>query len=122
MTVPRPITTVPLMCAAGLAVLDQVAKPEFLAHINKAGAHLQAKLAQLSGEFDLGTTRGSGLLIALDLGQDIGPEIVGKAMENGLLLNAPRPDSLRFMPALNVSLDEIDEAVSILDLVLSEMA
>ena len=42
-------------------------------------------------------------------------------MENGLLLNAPRADSLRFMPALNVSIEEIDEAVSILDLVLSEM-
>ena len=93
-----------------------------LAHINKAGAHLQSKLAQLSAEFGLGKTRGSGLLIALDLGQETGPEIVAKAMENGLLLNAPRSDTLRFMPALNVSLDEIDEAVSILDLVLSEMA
>ncbi len=112
----------PLMCAAGLAVLDQVAKPSFLAHINKAGAHLQSKLAQLSGEFGLGKTRGSGLLIALDLGQNTGPDIVVKAMEKGLLLNAPRPDSLRFMPALNVTIEEIDEAVSILDLVLSEMA
>ncbi|MEM6495571.1 MAG: acetylornithine transaminase [Pseudomonadota bacterium] len=111
----------PLMCAAGLAVLDQVAKPEFLAHINKAGAHLQMKLGQLAGEFGLGTTRGSGLLIALDLGRETASEIVAKAMENGLLLNAPRPDSLRFMPALNVSIEEIDEAVSILDLVLSEM-
>ncbi|MEM9358168.1 MAG: aminotransferase class III-fold pyridoxal phosphate-dependent enzyme, partial [Pseudomonadota bacterium] len=111
----------PLMCAAGLAVLDQVAKPEFLAHINKAGTHLQMKLGQLAGEFGLGTTRGSGLLIALDLGRETASEIVAKAMENGLLLNAPRPDSLRFMPALNVSIEEIDEAVSILDLVLSEM-
>ena len=111
----------PLMCAAGIAVLDQVAKPEFLANINKAGAHLQSKLLQLSSEFGLGTTRGSGLLIALDLDNQNGPAIVDKALENGLLLNAPRPDSLRFMPALNVSIDEIDEAVSILDLVLSEM-
>ncbi|MEM8977526.1 MAG: aminotransferase class III-fold pyridoxal phosphate-dependent enzyme, partial [Pseudomonadota bacterium] len=111
----------PLMCAAGLAVLDQVSKPEFLAHINKAGAHLQMKLGQLAGEFGLGATRGSGLLIALDLGREVAPEIVAKAMENGLLLNAPRADSLRFMPALNVSIEEIDEAVSILDLVLSEM-
>ncbi|MEM7748457.1 MAG: acetylornithine transaminase [Pseudomonadota bacterium] len=111
----------PLMCAAGLAVLDQVSKPGFLAHINKAGAHLQMKLGQLAGEFGLGATRGSGLLIALDLGREVAPEIVAKAMENGLLLNAPRADSLRFMPALNVSIEEIDEAVSILDLVLSEM-
>ena len=112
----------PLMCAAGLAVLEQVAKPEFLAHVNKAGAHLDAKLMQLSAEFGLGATRGSGLLIALDLGQETGPAIVSRAMENGLLVNSPRADSLRFMPALNVSIEEIDEAMSILDLVLSEMA
>ena len=112
----------PLMCAAGLAVLEQVAKPEFLAHVNKAGGHLDAKLMQLSAEFGLGATRGSGLLIALDLGQETGPAIVSRAMENGLLVNSPRAGSLRFMPALNVSIEEIDEAMSILDLVLSEMA
>jgi acetylornithine/N-succinyldiaminopimelate aminotransferase len=43
-------------------------------------------------------------------------------MERGLLLNAPRPDSLRFMPALTVSDAEIDHMVDILDGVLADMA
>ena len=43
-------------------------------------------------------------------------------MERGLLLNAPRPDSLRFMPALTVSDAEIDRMIDILDGVLAEAA
>ena len=62
--------------------------------------------------------RGEGLLLALDLRREIGGTIVAKALENGLLLNTPRPDSLRFMPALTVSKPEIMEMIRILDSVL----
>jgi acetylornithine/N-succinyldiaminopimelate aminotransferase len=41
-------------------------------------------------------------------------------LELGLLLNAPRPGSLRFMPALNVSSAEIDQMLEILDDALSQ--
>jgi acetylornithine/N-succinyldiaminopimelate aminotransferase len=37
-------------------------------------------------------------------------------MDHGLLLNAPRPDSLRFMPALNVTREEIDEMLDLLEM------
>jgi acetylornithine/N-succinyldiaminopimelate aminotransferase len=50
--------------------------------------------------------RGEGLLRALKLGRDIGPQLVETARNNnpiGLLINSPRPNLLRFMPALNVS-------------------
>ena len=43
------------------------------------------------------------------------------ALEHGLLVNAPRPDSLRFMPALNVTLGEVDSMLEILDAVLGEL-
>jgi acetylornithine/N-succinyldiaminopimelate aminotransferase len=46
--------------------------------------------------------------------------IVERAFERGLLLNAPRPDVLRFMPALNVSRAEIDEMVATLDALLAQ--
>ena len=35
-------------------------------------------------------------------------------MDHGLLINAPRPDTLRFMPALNVTRDEIDQMLVLL--------
>ena len=62
-----------------------------------------------------------GLLLALDLKRDLAPEVAAVAMERGLLLNAPRPDSLRFMPALNVSDAEIDRMIDILDGVLADL-
>jgi len=57
------------------------------------------------------------LLRALKLGRPIGPQIVDLAHEMGpvgLLLNSPRPDLLRFMPALNVSTEEIDQMIAML--------
>ena len=62
--------------------------------------------------------RGSGLLRALILDDERGPETVQKALALtpcGLLLNSPRPNLLRFMPALNVSVAEIDQMIGLLD-------
>ena len=42
-------------------------------------------------------------------GFDVGAAVVEAALANGLLVNSPRPECLRFMPALNVTQAEIDE-------------
>ena len=58
---------------------------------------------------------------ALILDSDRGPALVKAALEHtptGLLLNAPRPNLLRFMPSLTVSKAEIDQMVSLLDTLL----
>jgi acetylornithine/N-succinyldiaminopimelate aminotransferase len=62
--------------------------------------------------------RGRGLLLALDLKLPVGPAIVAQAFEQGLLLNSPRPDTLRFMPALNVTREEISQMIEALDAIL----
>ena len=41
-------------------------------------------------------------------------KVVDTALDRGLLINAPRPDALRFMPALTVTCDEIDRMLAIL--------
>jgi acetylornithine/N-succinyldiaminopimelate aminotransferase len=43
-------------------------------------------------------------------------------MRRGLLINAPRPDCLRFMPSLTVTHDEIDRMLDILDATLAQIA
>lgn len=111
----------PLMCAVGNTVLATVADPAFLAHVGAMGRALTDGLAGLAARHDLGGTRGRGLLIALDLTRDIAPAIVAAALEKGLLINAPRPDTLRFMPALNVTPDEIGACLDVLDGVLAEL-
>jgi acetylornithine/N-succinyldiaminopimelate aminotransferase len=80
--------------------------------------HLQRQLLRLVERHQLAGERGAGLLRALDLGRPIGGALVDAARElqpEGLLLNSPRPNLLRFMPALNVAIDEIDRAMAALD-------
>jgi len=109
-----------LMCAAGLAVLDEVSKPEFLKSAVEAGLFLESELQRLSARHGLGEVRGRGLLLALDLKLPVGAAIVAQALQDGLLLNSPQPDALRFMPALNVTREEISEMIDGLDAILTK--
>lgn len=114
----------PLMTAAGIAVLNELLKPGFLQSVKDKGAYLSAELLKLCEKHGLEGERGEGLLRALKLGKDIGPKIVETARDInpvGLLLNSPRPDLLRFMPALNVSTEEIDQMISMLSDVLTKL-
>jgi acetylornithine/N-succinyldiaminopimelate aminotransferase len=108
----------PLMCAVGLAVLHEVMADGFLDRVRTTGEHLGVRLRELSDRCRAGSARGVGLLRALDLGQPLAAAVVAHAREHlalegtadgaGLLLNAPRPSVLRFMPALTVTADEVD--------------
>jgi acetylornithine/N-succinyldiaminopimelate aminotransferase len=111
----------PLMCAAGLAVLARVAAPDFLKSVVDNGLYLASELQRLSARHGLGEVRGQGLLLALDLKHPIGAAIVAQAREDGMLLNAPQPDALRFMPALNVTRAEIAGMIDGLDTILTMM-
>lgn len=112
----------PLMCAAGLAVVETVGDAGFLKEVRSTGEHLRGQLERFSTAHRLGEVRGEGLLLALDLAQPIGSRIVDAARARGLLINSPRPDCLRFMPALNVSRTEVDEMLDILEASLSSVS
>ena len=108
----------PLMTAVGLAVVNEVSKPRFLAQVRENGDYLMGQLRSLSKQLGLGEVRGQGLLVALELGKPAGATVVDEALKRGLLINSPRPASLRFMPALNVSRAEIDMMLATLPKVL----
>jgi len=111
----------PLMCAAGLAVLEQVSQPGFLRSVVDTGLYLESELQRMSARHGLGEVRGRGLLLALDLKHPIAGSIVAEAFEDGVLLNAPRSDALRFMPALNVTKGEVAGMIDCLDAILTKM-
>lgn len=111
----------PLMCAVGSAVLGEITAPGFLERVRTAGDRLWQGLEVLSRRHGLGAVRGQGLLLALDLGRPVGPSIVAEALADGLLVNAPRADTLRFMPALTIADAEIDQALAMLDSVLGKV-
>lgn len=107
----------PVMTAIGLEVVSRLSAPEFLEGVRERSAYLSQELLKLSADYDFKGERGEGLLRALLLGRDIGPQIVEKARllePAGLLINAARPNLLRFMPALNVTHDEIDQMIALL--------
>jgi acetylornithine/N-succinyldiaminopimelate aminotransferase len=111
----------PLMCAAGLAVLQCVAEPAFLKTVAENGLYLEGELQRISARHGLGEVRGKGLLLALDLKIPIAGSIVTQAFEDGVLLNAPRTDALRFMPALTVTREEITGMIDCLDAALARI-
>jgi acetylornithine/N-succinyldiaminopimelate aminotransferase len=111
----------PLMTAVGCAVMETMLGPGFLAGVAETGEYLSGRLTALVRELGLSHERGLGLLRALDLGAPAAGAVVTYARDDlhkhpgwentGLLLNAPKPDTLRFMPALNVTRAEIDQMI-----------
>jgi acetylornithine/N-succinyldiaminopimelate aminotransferase len=108
----------PLMAAVGCAVVEAMLAPGFLESVAAKGRYLGEQLTGLVSALGLSHERGWGLLRALDLGADLAGEVASYARDGlakhpgwegqGLLLNAPRQNLLRFMPALNLSYGEID--------------
>ena len=108
----------PLMAAVGCAVMDAVLAPGFLKGVEERGAYLVKGLSDLSARRGLGEVRGRGLLVALDLKRNVASKVVEIAMIAGLLLNSPRPNLLRFMPALNLTREETDAMLKVLEVAL----
>ena len=115
----------PLMVAVGISVIEQLLAPGFLESVRAKGELLSKELLAISVEFNLDGERGEGLLRALMLSSDIGGKLVELARDRtpeGLLINSPRPNLLRFMPALNISDDEIRQMCNILRELLKQVS
>ena len=110
-----------LTTSAGAAAAEFMVKNNIPNMALESGKYMFEKLSELMKKFNFITeVRGMGLLIGLEMNKDLSGEIVGKALEKGLLINAVRPNMIRFMPPLNVSKDEIDQAVKVIDEILEE--
>ncbi len=110
-----------LTTAAGAAAAKVMVDEDIPEKSLAANAHLVGRLTALKEKYDfIKEVRGLGLLIGLEMTRDIAGPAVAECLENGLLLNAVRPNTLRFMPPLTVSNEEIDEAVDIVDAALAK--
>ncbi len=97
---------------AALAVLEIVDDPGFLRRVREAGARLADGLAGLGGVSEV---RGRGLMLAAGLAEGIDAAAVGRgALEAGLVVNVPEPGTIRLLPPLTVSDEEIERALGIL--------
>jgi len=99
----------PLVTAVALEVLRTVADPAFLAGVRERGERLRAELGTLRSPL-LGDVRGRGLLVGIRVEKL--PELRAAAFRERLLVVPAGDGVLRFVPPLNVTPDEIDEAVA----------
>jgi len=110
----------PLACAAAIAVIEAIEQEYLLDNAVKMGQYTSQKLQQLKETHPIiDHIRGKGLMIGIQL-TETGTEIVDKCLENGLRINCTNDNVLRFMPSMTVTGDQIDQAIRILDGVLSE--
>jgi acetylornithine/N-succinyldiaminopimelate aminotransferase len=104
-----------LACAAGIAVIEAIEEEGLLANAEKMGAHARGKLEELAKKHSIiDHVRGMGLMIGIQLNTN-GAPIVAKCLEMGLRINCTHDTILRFMPPMNVTAEQLDQAVSILD-------
>ncbi len=108
----------PVICRAALGVFKAIEKENILKNCKSMGEYLLEKLNLLKNTHPvIKEIRGIGLMFGLELGIE-GKQIVNRCMEQGLLINCTHDKVLRLMPALNVTKNEIDKAIAILDKVL----
>ncbi len=109
-----------LACAAGIAVIEAVEEENLLANAAQMGEYTKNKLIGLKQKHAIiDEVRGIGLMIGVQL-KEPGKEIVNKCLEKGLRINCTNETVLRFMPPLIVNKGQIDQAINILDAVMSE--
>ncbi|MDE2058446.1 MAG: acetylornithine transaminase [candidate division NC10 bacterium] len=110
----------PFVTTVAMAVLTEILDARLAEHVAKIGAYFLERLQQLAMRYPfVKETRGKGLMLALELTVPARP-IVERCLERGLLILTAGDQVLRFVPPLIIGEPEVDEAIRILDLVLTE--
>lgn len=107
----------PVVCAAAMAVIDEIESRDILRNCRERSEQLMAALSDLTG---VAAVRGRGLLVAAQLARPEAREIAQRALaDEKLIVNAVRDDAIRLAPPLTVDAAEVTEAVARLGRVLS---
>ena len=105
----------PLAAAATDAVFDLFEKLDILSHVSEITPYLEARLDELKDKFDcIEARRGMGLMQGLVFNKPVG-DIIKKAMDNGLILINAGSNIIRFVPALIITKQNVDDMIAILE-------
>ncbi|KOX32097.1 acetylornithine transaminase [Streptomyces ardesiacus] len=111
----------PVACAAGLAVLDTIADEGLLDNVKRQSEKLRAGVEAL-GHPLVAHVRGAGLLLGIVLTEPLAAQVQQAAQDAGILVNAPAPDVVRLMPALNLGDDVVEAFLGALPGILDQAA
>ena len=110
----------PLVVAAAVATLDTIESDHLLEAAERMGAYILDKARELQQAFGfVEQVRGRGLMIGIDLSVP-GTPIVNEALEAGLRINCTQQTTLRLLPAMTITTEQVDEAFDILTRVMKE--
>lgn len=105
----------PLACAAVEKVLDLFEKDHIIEHVREVTPYLEQRLQELADKHDcILERRGAGFMQGLVFDRPVG-DMIGRALEKGLLLINAGPDILRFLPSLIITKENIDDMAAILE-------
>ncbi len=107
----------PLVCSVALTVLQEVMRPDFLSHVEKAGAKLRSGLMKLKKKYPnlVKDVRGTGLIFGVEMNKISAKDFSSLCLQEGLLLAPAGNNTLRFLPPLTVSLRQVNEALKIFE-------
>ena len=104
-----------LTTAAGWASAKYIIETDLPAEAARSGKYLHSMLDVIKERHDIEAVRGFGLLLGLELRKNKAQAVIERCLSKGLLLNAVRPNIIRFFPPLNVSEGVMNQAVKILE-------
>ncbi len=109
----------PFVGAAVNKVFELYEEMNLLSHVNMVSQYLEEKLDQLKGKYDvIVDRRGKGLMQGLEFSHPV-KDYIKTAMDKGLILFSAGPNTIRFVPPLIISKEDIDNMYTILNQVLA---
>ncbi|MDE0505832.1 MAG: aminotransferase class III-fold pyridoxal phosphate-dependent enzyme, partial [Candidatus Poribacteria bacterium] len=104
----------PLVTAAACATIQTILDENLTANAVEMGNYMAYEISQLKDRFPIQEVRGKGLLRGMVMSVDAKP-LAAKCADNGLITICTNDYVLRFLPPLNITIDQVDEAVAILE-------
>ena len=113
----------PLACACGNTVMRELFENGLLEHVREMGAYLFSALDGLKEKYPekINLVRGKGLLLGVQMKEGLKSPVIAAAQSHKLLLAGAGNEVVRFLPPLNITEEEIDEAVSRFEAAVSEL-
>jgi 4-aminobutyrate aminotransferase len=115
----------PVAVEAALATLDVIKAERLMENANRLGGKAKKRLTEMMGKYDIiGDVRGMGLFLGVEIvkdkkskarGEDEAKKIMDYCFRHGLLVIIAGRNTLRFIPPLVISEDEMDEGLDILE-------
>jgi predicted acetylornithine/succinylornithine family transaminase len=102
----------PLACATGAAVMRTITEDHLVENAAAMGDYFAESISTLrDGGAPIEHVRGAGLMLGVGLSADVAPQVVAEGLRNGVIVNAVGKRTLRLVPPLVITRDEVDEAV-----------